>query len=88
MSASADRAAQLRALADQHETIGALEEAADAAVEAYRADTSDPALKTTYRASQEALAAARQESRSSGLMVGSAEPGSVTIQPASAGKAG
>lgn len=89
MSASSERAAQLRELADHHEAIGLLEEEVDAAVEAYRADTSDPELKAAYRASQDALAAARQEARGSGLLVASNEPGSVTIQPAPiSGKAG
>lgn len=81
MTTSSERAAQLRALADQHEAIGALEETADRAAQAYRSDTSDLGLKAAYRAAQDALAAARHESRSSGLLVASGEPGSVTIQP-------
>jgi hypothetical protein len=75
---SSQRAAELRALADQHDTIGGLEETHAAAVEAYRADPSDT-TKAAYAEASDALRAGRQELRSSGLMVGSSELGSVTI---------
>ena len=77
MSASA-RAAELRALADQHDTLGGLEDAQAAAVEAYRANPNDD-TKQAYTDATAALRAGRKDIRSSGLLVGSAEPGSVTI---------
>lgn len=75
---SSERAAELRALADQHDTLGALEDAHAAAVEAYRADPNE-GTKQAYTDASEALRANRQAIRSSGLIVGSSEPGSVTI---------
>ncbi len=79
---SSQRAAELRALADQHDTLGGLEDAHEAAVEAYRADPSDD-TKQAYNDASEALRANRKDIRSSGLIVGSSEPGSVTIGAAS-----
>lgn len=77
MSAS-ERAAELRALADQHESLGQLEADLDAAVGAYRADPTEE-TKAAYRAASEVLASARQEIRSSSVMVAASEPGSVTV---------
>ena len=81
MSAS-QRAAELRELADQHDTLGALEDAHAAALEAYRADPNET-TKQAYTDASEALREGRKDIRSSGLLVGSSEPGSVTIGAAS-----
>ncbi len=83
MSAS-ERAAELRALADLHEGLGALEDAHAAAVEAYRA-APDEETKAAYRAASQALSDHRSGIRSSGLMVADATPGSVTIGTPSVG---
>lgn len=85
MSTAAQRAAELRALADQHEAIGGLEETHEAALDAYRADPSEE-NKTAYAAASMALRDARQEARGSGVMVASSEPGSVTIGAATVRK--
>ena len=86
MNAS-ERAAQLRALADQHEAMGELEDALDEALTAYRADPNEE-TKAAHAAASHALRAARAEARSSGVMVASTEPGSVTIGAPTVGKAG
>jgi len=77
---STDRAAELRALADQLEEIGALEDAAQAAAQEHR-EAGTEGTRAAYRATQEELRAARKAARESGLMVSSGEPGSVAIQP-------
>jgi hypothetical protein len=82
MSAS-DRAAELRALADQHDELGGLEDALAEAVEAYRDDPTEE-NREAYTEASEALREARKNMRSS-LLIGSVEPGSVTIGGAGIG---
>lgn len=86
MTAS-ERAAELRALADQHDALGELEDALTDALDAYRADPDDD-TKQAYTEASEALRAARAEVRGSGLMVASNEPGSTAIGAPVIGKVG
>ena len=79
---STNRAAELRALADHYDTIGALEEAAAGAKQALRDAPEDTEAQTAHKAATVALRDARAEGRSSGILVASSEPGSVTIAPA------
>lgn len=85
---SSQRAADLRALADQHDAIGALEDAHATAVDAYRTNPT-PDTKQAYTDASEALREARAGMRGGEAMAVSAEPGSVTIgASAISGKAG
>lgn len=56
-------AAELRSQADRLDALAELEEAARSAKLAYRADTSDPALRDAHRQASQALADARQAMR-------------------------
>jgi hypothetical protein len=83
---SADRAAELRALADQLDATAAHElEAADAKA-AYREALASgdeeqiAACRGRHREASDALAAARAETRKK-VVVASAEPGSATVIP-------
>lgn len=87
MSSASERAAELRALADQYEAVGGIEEQQADAVTAYRANPSEE-TKAAYTQASEALRAARQDSRSGSVMVAPNEPGSVTIGAQTVKKAG
>ncbi|HEY7274308.1 MAG TPA: hypothetical protein VH502_16365 [Actinoplanes sp.] len=84
MSTAAERAAELRALADQHEVIGGLEETLNEAAEAYRADPSE-ANKAAYAEASGALRDARQNLREAAVTVAPATAGSTTISGAGVG---
>lgn len=79
-----ERAAALRALADQLDGLGGLEQAAAEAKAAYRDDPSET-NKAAHRAASAALNAARAESRSSSLKT--VDGGGVSITPAPVGSA-
>lgn len=82
---SADRAAELRALADQLDATAGHEDEAQEAKAAYRdaLDSGDDDLigeaKTRHRAAAQALTEARAETRKD-IIVGSSEPGSATVR--------
>lgn len=75
---SSERAAELRALADQHDSLATLETDLENTVTAYREDPTEE-TRQAYAEASLALREARKEIRSSGLMVASSEPGSVAI---------
>jgi hypothetical protein len=75
---STEKAAQLRALAEQFEGLGALEDDLSAAVEAYRADPSQD-NKVVYEDAKLAIRTGRKEIRESDLMAVANEPGSSTV---------
>jgi hypothetical protein len=87
MSTAAERAAELRALADQHEQVGGLEDALTEALDAYRADPSD-ASKQAYADAAAALRDARRQVRESAVTVAPATPGSTTISGVGVGVGG
>lgn len=70
---------QLRALADQVQERDDLVSRYDEAREAFQADPADEDKKAAYRELAEQLRAARQAVRESGVVLGSSEPGSVTV---------
>lgn len=84
---SAEKAAQLRALAEQFEGLGTLEEDLESTLASYREDPSEE-NKAAYEAAKEALRAGRQEIREADVMAVANEPGSSTIgvAPIQAGK--
>jgi len=81
---SADRAAELRALADKYEAVAAHGDESAAAKAAYRdaLASGDPdeiaQARARHRAASDALVAARAETREK-LVVASSEPGSATV---------
>jgi hypothetical protein len=85
---SSEKAAQLRALAEQFEGLGTLEDDLSAAVEAYRADPSAD-NKMVYEDAKLAIRQGRQEIRESAVMAVANEPGSSTVgvAPVQAGRA-
>lgn len=82
-----DRAAQLRALADDLEKIAKLEAAAANAKAAYRKDPTGR-RKAAHRKASAELNEARDAARAAGVMTAANEPGSVTVSPAPVGKGG
>jgi len=85
---TSDRAARLREMADALDTQDELEAVAREAKVAYAADPNEE-TKAAHAAAAAALHEARSDARSSGLMVASSSPGSVTVSPSPvAGKAG
>jgi siroheme synthase (precorrin-2 oxidase/ferrochelatase) len=89
---SSNRAAELRALADNLDRIGELEETAAQAKAAYRDDPTSEEAKAAHQEAAAALNSARAEARGSRVMVASTEPGSVAVSvstvAAGAGKKG
>ena len=82
---SADRAAELRALADKLDATAGHEDEAEAAKEAYREalDSGDAEriaeAKARHREAAQTLTEARAETRQD-VIVGSSEPGSATVR--------
>ena len=70
---------ELRRLADQVEERDTLEEQYDAARTAYEANPDNEELKQEFQDAAEELRALRKNIRSSGVMLGPSEPGSVTV---------
>jgi hypothetical protein len=79
MSTTGDRAAELRAQAENLDAIGKLEAKAFDAKRAY-AETGDEKAKDKHRAAAQALADAREEQRKTAVLVASGE-GNTTISP-------
>lgn len=78
---SSERAAELRAMADQLEEISALEDNLERARDLHAANPFHEANKDAYTAAQETLRDARKKHRESSVMVSPAEAGSVAIRP-------
>jgi hypothetical protein len=68
-------------MAAQLDDMARLETAMNEAKTAYR-DSQTPETRAAHRAASQALADARDEARSGGLMVATKDPGSATIVPA------
>lgn len=78
---SKELAAQRRAEAEELERLADLEEALDTTKAAYRRGYGEKE-KAAYLEASEALRAARQETRESGIGVAASGPGSTTVVPA------
>jgi hypothetical protein len=75
---SSEKAAQLYALAAQHEALGVVEDAYEAATTAYQEDKSEE-NKAAFKEAAEKLRASRREIREADVMAVANEPGSSTV---------